>query len=95
MGFDEQQRLLATKSELDSRSAAARMQVEQSKKKSSQNLVQISANRASLAIEQNILNRMKNLAEQGGISQMQYLQQKNKWKPRLLRFRNLRRNSNA
>ena len=76
LGFDEQQRLLATKSELDSRSAAARMQVEQSKKKSSQNLVQISANRASLAIEQNILNRMKNLAEQGGISQMQYLQQK-------------------
>lgn len=76
LASDEQQRLLATKSELDSRSAAAQMQVEQSKRKSAQNLVQIGANRASLAIERNILNRMTDLAVQGGISQLQYLQQK-------------------
>ncbi|MDF5716466.1 MAG: HlyD family efflux transporter periplasmic adaptor subunit [Rhizonema sp. NSF051] len=76
LGFDERQRLLATKTELDSRSGAAQMQIEQSKKKASQNLVQISANRASLAIEQNILNRMKNLVDEGGISQLQFLQQK-------------------
>ena len=75
LGLDEQQRLLNAKTELDSRSAAAQLQVEQTRKKLTQNKVQISANRATLAIEENILNKLKGLAEQGGISQLQYIQQ--------------------
>ncbi|MBR8837903.1 MAG: HlyD family efflux transporter periplasmic adaptor subunit [Stigonema ocellatum SAG 48.90 = DSM 106950] len=75
LGDDEQKRLQNAKRELDSRAAAAQLQVEQTKKKLSQNLVQISANKASLAIEQNILSKLKTLAEEGGISQLQYIQQ--------------------
>jgi len=75
LGIDEQERLQISKKEQDSRAAAAQFQVEQSKKKLTQNQVQIISSRATLAIEQQILNKLKILAEQGGISQLQYVQQ--------------------
>ncbi|MBD2771743.1 HlyD family efflux transporter periplasmic adaptor subunit [Iningainema tapete] len=78
LGSDERDRLQAAKKESDSRSAAARLQVEQSRKKLTQNQVQIGASKASLAIEQQIMNKMKILAEEGAIAQLQYLQQKQK-----------------
>ncbi|KAB8330838.1 HlyD family efflux transporter periplasmic adaptor subunit [Scytonema tolypothrichoides VB-61278] len=76
--IEEQERLAIAKRELDSRSAAAQFKVEQSKQKLAQNDVQLSDAKASLAIEKLILDRMKNLAEQGAIAQLQYLQQKKK-----------------
>ncbi len=75
LGSDEQERLQIAKKEQVSRAEAAQLQVEQSKKKLTQNQVQISESRVSLAIEQKILNKLKILAEQGGISQIQYVQQ--------------------
>ncbi|MBW4633464.1 MAG: HlyD family efflux transporter periplasmic adaptor subunit [Iphinoe sp. HA4291-MV1] len=73
---EEQERLETAKKELDSRSAAAQLKVEQSKQKLAQNEVQLNDAKASLAIEQQILSRMKILAEEGAIAQLQYLQQK-------------------
>lgn len=75
LGTDEQERLETAKSELDSRSAAARLKVEQSKQKLAQNQVQLDDAKGTLAIEQQILTRMKLLAEEGAIAQLQYLQQ--------------------
>lgn len=75
MEVDEQKLLEAAKRELDSRSAAAQLQIEQSKKKLSQSQVQLDDAKASLAIEAQILNKMKVLAEEGAIAQLQYLQQ--------------------
>ncbi|MBP5972692.1 HlyD family efflux transporter periplasmic adaptor subunit [Brasilonema sp. CT11] len=73
---EEQERLAMAKKELDSRSAAAQLKVEQSKQKLAQNEVQLGDAKASLAIEQVILDRMKLLSEEGAIAQLQYLQQK-------------------
>ncbi|BAY42832.1 HlyD family secretion protein [Scytonema sp. HK-05] len=72
---DEQERLETAKTELDTRSAAARLKVEQSKQKLAQNQVQLDDAKGTLAIEQQILTKMKLLAEEGAIAQLQYLQQ--------------------
>ncbi|NJM73128.1 MAG: HlyD family efflux transporter periplasmic adaptor subunit [Scytonema sp. RU_4_4] len=76
LNTEEQERLETAKRELDSRSAAAQLKVEQSKQKLAQNEVQLNDAKESLAIEQQILTRMKILAEEGAIAQLQYLQQK-------------------
>lgn len=78
LGEDEQQLLATAKRELETRSAAARMKVEQSRQRLDQNQVQLDDAKASLAIEQQILNRIKVLAEEGAIAQLQYLQQQRK-----------------
>jgi hemolysin D len=78
MGVDEKQRLDAAKRELDSRSTAAQMEIEQIRKRLSQNQIQISDAQASLAIESKILEKMKTLSEEGAIAQLQYLQQQQK-----------------
>ncbi len=75
LGIDEQQRLQVAKKELDSRSSAARLEVEKTKKQFSQNQFKLEDSKASLAIQQGILNKLKTLAEEGGISQLQYLNQ--------------------
>ncbi|MHC5719166.1 MAG: biotin/lipoyl-binding protein, partial [Nostoc sp.] len=75
LGIDEQQRLQVAKTELDSRSSAARLEVEKTKKQLSQNQFKLEDSKASLAIQQGILNKLKTLAEEGGISQLQYLNQ--------------------
>ncbi|MBD0388538.1 MAG: HlyD family efflux transporter periplasmic adaptor subunit [Nostoc sp. C3-bin3] len=75
LGIDEQQRLQVAKRELDSRSAAAELEVEKTKKQLSQNQVKLEDTKAGLAIQQQILDKLKILAEEGGISQLQYLNQ--------------------
>ncbi|WP_341525539.1 HlyD family efflux transporter periplasmic adaptor subunit [Nostoc sp. UHCC 0302] len=76
LGIDEQQRLQVAKRELDSRSAAARLEVEKTKKQLAQNLVKLNDSKASLAIQQQILDKLKTLALEGGVSQLQYLNQR-------------------
>ncbi|MBO3459532.1 HlyD family efflux transporter periplasmic adaptor subunit [Aetokthonos hydrillicola Thurmond2011] len=75
LGVDEQERLKIAKKEQDSRVATVQLQIEQSKKKLTQNQVHLSAIRATLVIEKQVLNKLRTLAEQGGISQLQYIQQ--------------------
>jgi hemolysin D len=75
LGSDEQKRLETAKRELDTRSAAAQLKVEQSKQKLAQNQIQIDDAKASLAIEQQIADRMQILAQEGAIAELQYLQQ--------------------
>ncbi len=75
LGIDEQQRLRVAKKELDSRSSAARLEVEKTKKQLTQNEIKLEDSKSSLAIQQGILDKLKILAEEGGISQLQYLNQ--------------------
>ncbi|MDZ7959801.1 MAG: HlyD family efflux transporter periplasmic adaptor subunit [Aulosira sp. DedQUE10] len=75
LGTDEQQRLAVAKRELDSRSLAAQLEVQKSRKQLSQTQVKKLDTESSLAIQQKILNKLKILAEEGGISQLQYLNQ--------------------
>jgi hemolysin D len=75
-GIDERQRLEVAKTELDSRSAAAQLEVEKIKKQLTQTQVKNLDTQASLAIQQSILDKLKTLAVEGGISQLQYLNQK-------------------
>ncbi|MFK0735028.1 MAG: HlyD family efflux transporter periplasmic adaptor subunit [Gloeotrichia echinulata GP01] len=76
LGNDEQQRLRIAKTELDSRAAAAQLEVEKIKKQLTQTQVKRADTQSSLAIQQRILNKLQILAEEGGISQLQYLNQK-------------------
>ncbi|WP_414566876.1 HlyD family efflux transporter periplasmic adaptor subunit [Nostoc sp. CCY 9925] len=75
LGIDEQQRLQVAKQELDSRSNAARLEVEKTKKQLTQTQVKLEDSKSSLAIQQRILDKLKILSEEGGISQLQYLNQ--------------------
>ncbi|MCW5313996.1 HlyD family efflux transporter periplasmic adaptor subunit [Nostoc sp. KVJ3] len=75
LGIDEQQRLQVAKKELDSRSAAAELEVEKTKKQLSQNQFKLEDSKSSLAIQEGILAKLKILSEEGGISQLQYLNQ--------------------
>ncbi|MDZ8221404.1 HlyD family efflux transporter periplasmic adaptor subunit [Nostoc sp. ChiVER01] len=75
LGIDEQQLLQVAKKELDSRSSAARLEVEKTKKQLAQNKYKLEDSKASLAIQQGILAKLKILALEGGISQLQYLNQ--------------------
>lgn len=80
LGVDDQKRLTTTKAELDTRTAAGRLEVEQIKQKLAQTEVQITDAKATLAIEEQIVGKLKTLSEEGGISQLQYLQQEKRCK---------------
>ena len=80
LGTDEKQRLQIAKTELATRSASARLEVEQIKQKLAQNEVQIGDIKDSLAIEESIVDKLKTLSESGAIAQLQYLQQNKKVK---------------
>jgi hemolysin D len=75
LGIDEQKRLQFAQKELDSRSAAAKLEVEKTKKQLAQIQVRKSNTKSSLANQQGILDKIKTLADEGGISQIQYLNQ--------------------
>ncbi|MEH1941490.1 MAG: HlyD family efflux transporter periplasmic adaptor subunit [Nostoc sp.] len=75
LGIDEQQRLELTKKELYSRSLAAQLEVEKTKKQLTQTQIKQADSKASLAIQQQILDKLRILAEEGGISKLQYLNQ--------------------
>lgn len=80
LGTDERERLQTAKTELNTRSASARLEVEQIKKKLAQNAVQISDTKSTLAIEESIFYKLKTLSESGAIAQLQFLQQDKKFK---------------
>jgi len=75
-GTNEQRRLEAAKRELDSRSAAAALEVEKTKKQLAQTLVKRKDTQASLEIQTQVLHDLQILAVQGGVSRLQYLNQK-------------------
>ncbi|MCC5621541.1 HlyD family efflux transporter periplasmic adaptor subunit [Nostoc sp. CHAB 5715] len=75
LGIDEQQLLQVAKKELDSRSSAARLEIEKTKKQLSQNQFKLEDSKSILAIQQRILDKLKILAQEGGISRLQYLNQ--------------------
>ncbi|WP_414527004.1 HlyD family efflux transporter periplasmic adaptor subunit [Nodularia chucula] len=75
LGIDEQKRLQFAQRELDSRSAAAQLEVEKTKKQLAQIQERKNNTQSSLVIQQGILDKIKTLAEEGGISQLQYLNQ--------------------
>ena len=72
---DEQLQLQISKTELESRAAAARLEVSKTRQQLLQTTVKLKDTQASLAIQQQILDSLKTLAEEGGISQLQYLNQ--------------------
>lgn len=72
---DEQLQLQISKTELESRAAAARLEVSKTRQQLLQTTVKLKDTQASLAIQQQILDKIKILAEEGGISQLQYLNQ--------------------
>ncbi|MEA5555762.1 HlyD family efflux transporter periplasmic adaptor subunit [Nodularia spumigena] len=75
LGVDEQKRLQFAQREFDSRSAGRQLEVEKTKKELAQIQVRKNNTKSSLAIQQGILDKIKTLAEEGGISQLQYLNQ--------------------
>ncbi|MBD2346325.1 HlyD family efflux transporter periplasmic adaptor subunit [Anabaena subtropica] len=72
---DEQKQLQVAKTELDSRAAAAGLEVSKTRKQLSQTTVKLQDTQASLGIQRNILDNLKILSEEGGISRLQYLNQ--------------------
>ena len=74
-GIDEQQLLAVAKTELASRSKAAELEVEKTRKQLSQTEFKLQDTKNGLAIQSQILVSLKTLAEEGGISKLQYLNQ--------------------
>lgn len=75
---EEQLRLQAAKRELDTRAAAAQLEVEQIKQQLAQNNIRIQDNQATLVTEAEILSRLEALSKEGAIAQLQFLQQRQK-----------------
>lgn len=75
---DQQERFLSNQEELNTRVATAESEVEQSTKQLNQTQLKLASTKEELAIEQVIFNKLESLAKQGGIAQIQYLQQKQK-----------------
>jgi HlyD family secretion protein len=71
----QQERLQAAQSEYDSRVAAAGLRIEQLQKQLSQVEVQIGNNRDVLKINQDILNKLEPLYQEGGIAEVQFRKQ--------------------
>ncbi|WP_088239579.1 HlyD family efflux transporter periplasmic adaptor subunit [Calothrix rhizosoleniae] len=76
LGTDETQLLKTAKKELESRSAVARLEIEQIKKRLAQNEIQLNDAKNSLLINTEIFSKLKILAEEGAIAELQFLQQK-------------------
>ncbi|BDA73155.1 secretion protein HlyD family protein [Calothrix sp. PCC 7716] len=77
-GSDEQVRLQTARRELEGRSNASRLEVEQIRRLLAQNAIKITDTQASLAIETEITAKLAPLAKEGAIAQLQYLQQEKK-----------------
>ncbi|MEE3715133.1 HlyD family efflux transporter periplasmic adaptor subunit [Tumidithrix elongata RA019] len=73
---DQQDRLSASRAELSSRSQAADASIAQSIEQLNQTRINRTGRQNSLAIDKKILDGLEGLAKEGGISQIQYLNQK-------------------
>ena len=69
-------RLISLKEELQSRISASKSEVTQSEEQLEASQAQLSAKRYALDIRENIFTKITPLAEQGGISMIQYLKEK-------------------
>ncbi|HLO87041.1 MAG TPA: HlyD family efflux transporter periplasmic adaptor subunit [Nostocaceae cyanobacterium] len=76
LGIDERQRLQAAQRELNSRSTAAELEVEKIRKQLTQTQIKLVDTQASLSIQSGVLNDLEKLYKEGGISKLQYLNQK-------------------
>lgn len=72
---DQLARLQSSRSESDSRAAAAQFEIRQLEQQSSQNQVALANAKDSLAVNTRILDDIRPLYEQGGIARIQYLKQ--------------------
>lgn len=73
---EQQERLQSSQAELNTRFAAARLETEQLKKQLRQNELQLANTQDILALNQGILKDLDRLANEGGISRIQFLKQK-------------------
>lgn len=78
LGSDEQARLQTARIELDTRAAAYRLQVEQTRRLLAQNTIKITDTQATLSLETGILGRLTTLSKEGAIAELQYVQQQKK-----------------
>jgi multidrug efflux pump subunit AcrA (membrane-fusion protein) len=79
---EQRARLRIFAAELNSRVSANVLEAEQLQKQLDQNTVQLANARSRLEVEQGILDKIKLLAEQGGIGTIQYLKQQQEVKTR-------------
>lgn len=75
LSLDQQQRLNAFQAERESRVAAAQSRVEQALRQLNQVQVQLTSTKNQMEVNQNILDRILSLLEDGGIAEIQVLQQ--------------------
>ncbi|ARV60084.1 hemolysin D [Nostocales cyanobacterium HT-58-2] len=79
---EEEARLEFSKAELNSRLTDAELETKKLEKQLSQNQIQISSAQEVKGVSQRILRDIEKLAQQGGISRLQYLQQQQEVKQR-------------
>ena len=72
---EQQERLLSSQAELNTRVVAARLEVEQLTRQLSQTQIKLASAKDTLAMNQGILNDIAPLAKIGGVSRIQYLKQ--------------------
>lgn len=72
---DQQARFRSSQAELDSRSAAARLEVEQLQRQLSQTQAELATSQANLTVDEEILGGLEPLLEEGGIARVQVLRQ--------------------
>jgi len=75
LSADQLQRLQSARTEKDSRVAAAELEVQQLERQLSQVRVQLDSNRNNLATNQDILDGITPLMEEGGLAKVQFLKQ--------------------
>jgi HlyD family secretion protein len=73
---EQRARLLSARTEISSRAAAAELETEQLKQQLEQTRVQLASAQEMLQINQQIYDRIEPVALSGGVSQVQFLQQK-------------------
>ncbi len=79
---DQRQRLRTATEEIDSRLSIAQLEVDQLERQLVQNRVQLDNARDALRVNQDILDRIKPLADRGAIGEIPYLQQEQEVKNR-------------
>jgi hemolysin D len=78
LSADQQLRLRSAQMETASREAAARLEVEQLQQQLAQTRVKLNSTKELLIVNQQILRDIEQVAKEGGLSRMQYLEQRQK-----------------
>jgi len=75
LNSDQQERFLSNQEELNTRVAAAQLEIEQSTKQLNQTYIKLASSKDTVAMNQAIVHNFEPLVKQGAISQIQYLKQ--------------------